>query len=163
MYPERGQLPCELRGRVIAAAVAVEYRAFRQGDVPGRHLDRLCYERGPVIIVHRSADDLPGRAVDNRGEVKPPLPRRDVRDVADHFPAGSDAVKSRFTRSGIGPAAPCSVSERRHGRGWHGTRPSSRISRRTSSALARSPPRTSSAWTRRYPYSLLFASNSAFT
>jgi len=72
-------------------------------------------------------------------------------------------VKSRFTRSGIGPAAPCSVSERRHGRGWHGTRPSSRISRRTSSALARSPPRTSSAWTRRYPYSLLFASNSAFT
>jgi hypothetical protein len=26
---------------------------------------------------------------------------------------------------------PCSVSERRHGPGWHGTRPSSRISRRT--------------------------------
>src|SRR5690348_5756251 len=77
------------------------------------------------------------------------------------FPPGSAAVKSRFTRSGIGPAAPCSVSERRHGRGWQGTRPSSRISRRTSSGLHSSPPRASAAWTRRYPYSPLFASNRA--
>jgi hypothetical protein len=75
---------------------------------------------------------------------------------------GFPAVKSRFTRSGIGPAAPCRVSDRRHGLGWHGTRPSSRMRRRTSSGLHSSPALASSAWTRRYPYSLLFASNNAF-
>jgi hypothetical protein len=42
------------------------------------------------------------------------------------FSPGSSAVKSRLTKSGIGPAWPsCSVSEQRQGFGWHGLRPSS--------------------------------------
>ena len=37
---------------------------------------------------------------------------------------GTSAEKSRFTRSGIGPACPCCVVDGRHGRGWHATSPS---------------------------------------
>ena len=77
------------------------------------------------------------------------------------FAPGLSAVKSRLTRSGIGPAAPCSVSERRQGFGWQGTKPSSRMSFRTVSSSTDSPPRTKAACRRRYPYSPLFASNSA--
>ena len=77
------------------------------------------------------------------------------------FSPGFPAEKSRLTRFGIGPAAPCSVSECRHGFGWQGSRPSSRMSWRTSSGHACSPPRAKAACMRRYPYSSLFASNSA--
>src|SRR5204862_4743667 len=36
----------------------------------------------------RPADYFPGRAVDDRGQVKPALPGRDIGDVADHFLPG---------------------------------------------------------------------------
>ena len=39
-YPEPLQRVSELAGRVIAAAVAVEYRTVREVEVPGGHLDR---------------------------------------------------------------------------------------------------------------------------
>src|SRR6516164_8588552 len=57
------------------------------------------------------------------------------------FSPGAAAEKSRFTRSGIGPASPCRVVDGRHGRGWQATRPSSRISLRTSSGPAGTPQR----------------------
>ena len=50
------------------------------------------------------------------------------------FSPGAAALKSRATRSGIGPAWPCFVVDGRQGRGWQATRPSSRISARTSSS-----------------------------
>ena len=53
------------------------------------------------------------------------------------------------TRSGIGPAAAWTVSDRRR-RTWQGTRPSSRISARTSSSPHSTPHRRSWACTRRY-------------
>jgi hypothetical protein len=66
---------------------------------------------------------------------------------------GFSAVKSRAARSGISPAAgSASVRLNRHGRGWHGTSPSSRMRPRTSSTEQCSPRRASSAWTRRWPY-----------
>jgi hypothetical protein len=77
------------------------------------------------------------------------------------FSPGLPAVKSRFTRSRIGPAAPCPVNEQRCGLGWQGTKPSPRISRRTSSGLHSPPARASTAWTHRYPHSPLIHSNSA--
>src|SRR5260370_2313957 len=64
---------------------------------------------------------------------------------------GISAEKSRFTRSGIGPAGHCCVVDR-FGRGWQDTRPSSRISPRTSSSPATKPRRASSVATLRYPY-----------
>ncbi len=45
-----------------------------------------------------------------------------------------------------------SVRLNRHGLGWQGTRPSSRITERTSSGPAGTPQAARSAWTRRYPY-----------
>ena len=33
------------------------------------------------MVGHRPADDLPREAVDHRGEIEPPLPRADERDV----------------------------------------------------------------------------------
>ena len=68
------------------------------------------------------------------------------------FCPGTWAEKSRLTRSGIGPACPCFVVHGRHGRGWQATRPSSRISLRTSSGPATVPCRASCAAMRRYPY-----------
>ena len=56
-----------------------------------------------------------------------------------------------------------SVRLTRHGRGWHGSRPSSRISDRTSSGPAGTPQATRSAWTRRYPYVSPESSNDFFT
>ena len=50
-----------------------------------------------------------------------------------------------------------------HGRGWQGSRPSSRISDRTSSGPAGMPQATRSVWTRRYPYVSSESSNEFLT
>src|SRR5664280_1810483 len=42
--------------------------------------------------------------------------------------AGVSQVKSRATRSGVSEASPATVVVGRQGRGWHATRPSSRMS-----------------------------------
>jgi hypothetical protein len=68
------------------------------------------------------------------------------------FWPGAPAVKSRATRSGMWCSWPSpSVRLTRQGRGWQGSRPSSRISDRTSSGPAGTPHATRSACTRRYP------------
>jgi transposase len=54
-------------------------------------------------------------------------------------------------RTGIGPACPWAVVAGRQGRGWQATRPSSRITLRTSPAPAAMPQRASCAASRRYP------------
>src|SRR5271157_2518916 len=78
----------ELGRGIITSAVRMEYRPFRQIRVPGRHRDSNGDERGLVVIVHRPPDYHAGRAVNDQGEVKPPFPGRDIRDVTDHFLAG---------------------------------------------------------------------------
>ena len=75
------------------------------------------------------------------------LQRRHRELGPDQFLAGTGAVK--FTWSGVGPVGPGSVVTGRYDRGRQATRPSTRISWQTSSALADSPPRTSAAWIRR--------------
>ena len=67
-----------------------------------------------------------------------------------NFWPGHSAVKSRATRSGMWWARPsCSVRLARHGRGWQGHRPSSRMMPRTSSGPQGTPQRASWAWMRR--------------
>src|ERR1700726_3925670 len=81
--------PSELLRRVITAAIGVKNRLAGERVIAGSHLDGLLDERGPVVIVRRPADHFLRMAVDNRRQVKPALPCRNVSDVADHFLAGS--------------------------------------------------------------------------
>src|SRR6266446_1350470 len=111
----------ELPGRVVAAAVRMENSILGKGIIAGSHLDGLLDERGLVVIVRRPADHFFRMAVDDRRQVKPALPCRKAGDVTDHFLAG------------------------------RGSRPSSRITDRTSSGPADTPQATRSVWTRRYP------------
>src|SRR5262245_17883840 len=60
------QHPAELSRRIITPAVTVEYRAGRETDVAGGHLDGGGDQRRLVIVGHRPADDPAGRAVDDR-------------------------------------------------------------------------------------------------
>jgi hypothetical protein len=77
--PQAVQDGGELGGRVIAAAITVEYRAVRQVHITGGHLNRRGDQRRPVIVIDRPADHLPGRAVDHGRQESPPLPGRDIR------------------------------------------------------------------------------------
>ena len=64
---------------------------------------------------------------------------------------GATAVKSRRTRSGSSIASPAMVVTGRNGRGWHATRPSSRITDRIVSSSKWWPQRANWAWIRLYP------------
>jgi len=76
--PEAFQDRSELRRGVITPAIGMEYRIRRESDVPGGHLDRRGDQRRLVIVVHRPPDHFPGRAVDDRREIKPSLPGVDI-------------------------------------------------------------------------------------
>src|ERR1039457_4195862 len=78
----------ELLRRVIAAAVGVENSMPGEREIAGSHLDGLLDERRLVVIARSPADYFFCMAVDDRRQVKPALPRRDVRNIADHFHAG---------------------------------------------------------------------------
>jgi hypothetical protein len=51
----------------------------------GSHLDSPLDERGLVVIARRPADHFFRMTVDNRRQVKPALPCRNVGNIADHF------------------------------------------------------------------------------
>src|SRR5437667_9813052 len=72
----------ELLGRVVAAAIGVKNSFRCERMIAGGHLNRLLDERRLVIIICRPADDLFRMAVDDRRQVKPALPRRNIRNVA---------------------------------------------------------------------------------
>src|ERR1022692_4755019 len=146
------QYPGELRGRVVTSPVRMKNSISRKIKIPGGHLNRRGNQRRPVIIIHRPAGQLPRRAVDDRREVNPPLPRRDVRDITDHLRARGARGEVTVHQVRDRPDSPCTVVADRHGLGWQATRPSSRISRRTSSSPAATPLRASCAAMRRYPY-----------
>src|SRR5829696_10489013 len=120
--------------------------------VSGGHLQCIHDEAGAHMLGHRVADDLPVEAVDDGGQIQPALPGVNVGDVADQLGPGRAGGKVPAHQI-LDPGwswSPRTVVVR-YGRGWHGYRSSSRISRRTSSGPTCSPPRTSSAWIRRYP------------
>src|ERR1700690_1943950 len=70
---------------IVAAAIGMKDGISRKIEVPGRHLDRRRDKRRPVIVIHRPPDPLARRAVNDRREINPALPRRNVRDIPDHF------------------------------------------------------------------------------
>src|ERR1035437_3126642 len=79
--------PREPGRSVIAAAAAVEYRALGERVIAGGHPDRLLDQRRLAVVIRGPADHHPGMAVDDRGEVKPALPGRNVRNTADELHA----------------------------------------------------------------------------
>src|SRR5258708_238779 len=79
------QRPCELLGCVVAAAVGVENGLIGERIITSSHLDGPLDERGLVVIVRRPADHFFRMTVDNRRQVKPALPCREVGDIADHL------------------------------------------------------------------------------
>src|SRR6266851_6080425 len=95
-YPEFPQRPGELGGGVVASPVRMEYRSLREVKIPCGHLDRVHDQGRLVIVIHRPADYFPGRAVDDRGEIKPALPRGNVGDIADHLLAGLSRCEVPF-------------------------------------------------------------------
>jgi len=71
----------ELARRVIAAAVGVEDGIPGERVITDGHLDRLLDQRGLVVITRRPADHFLAMAVNDRRQVKPALPGRNVSDV----------------------------------------------------------------------------------
>src|SRR5580704_10622664 len=108
-----GENRSELGRSVIAAAVRVKDRALRQHEIAGSHLDGRGDQRGTVIVVHRPADDLACRAVDDGREVNPSFPRRYIGNVTDHFLARGgggevavDQIRDRARRALPGRGRP---------------------------------------------------------
>ena len=85
----------------VTSAVGVKDRILGERVITGGHLDGLLDERGLVIIVRGPPDHSLRVAVDDRGQEKPALPRRNVCMSPTIFSPGASAVKSRFTRSGM--------------------------------------------------------------
>jgi hypothetical protein len=75
---ERFQDLSELPRHVVAAAVGMEYRAGSKVIVSRGHPDRFLDERGFVVVVHSPSDHGFGVAINDRGEINPALPRRDI-------------------------------------------------------------------------------------
>src|SRR5512135_691729 len=106
----------ELGRSIVAAAIGMKYGVSGKIKVPGSHLDRRRDERRLVVIAHRPPGDFACRAVDDRREVKPSFPRRDVGNITDHFLPGDgrteitgDQVRDRPRHallSGGGPPGP---------------------------------------------------------
>src|SRR5579871_550242 len=63
----------------------MEYGTFRKFHIPGSHPDGVLDERRLVVVVHRPADNLPGRTIYDRREVKPAFPGPDIGNIADHL------------------------------------------------------------------------------
>src|SRR5664280_910860 len=68
-------------GRVLRAAVGMEDDATGRLTSPQRHRQRLGDQAGPHVRVQRPADQRAGVQVDHGGQVRPSVPRLDVRDV----------------------------------------------------------------------------------
>jgi hypothetical protein len=93
----------ELGGRIVAATIGMEYRTGGKIEVPCGHLDCCRDERRLVVIVHRPPDDLTCRAVNDRREIKPSLPCRDVGNIADHFFSGRGRAEVTSDKIGDRP------------------------------------------------------------
>src|ERR1035441_9942581 len=63
----------------------MKYGSFREAEIAGGHLDRIDDERRLVVVIHRPADNFPGRAVDHGCEIDPAFPGRNVSNIADHL------------------------------------------------------------------------------
>src|ERR1700722_13235196 len=99
MFP---QCPGELAGSVIAAAVGVKNCTSGKREIAGSHLDGLLDERRLVVTARRPADHGLRVTVDNRRQIQPALPRRNISDVADHLLAGRASGEVPFHKMGNG-------------------------------------------------------------
>src|SRR6202044_4092493 len=86
--------------------------------VTAGHLDRLLDERSLVVIEGRPADHGFGVAVDDRGQVKPALPGRNISDVADHLLAGCGGGEIAAHEIGDGVLLAVALGEAEPPRPW---------------------------------------------
>jgi hypothetical protein len=71
----------ERRAGIVRTAVGVEYRALGERVVPGGHGQRVDRSFGAKMVGHGVSDACFCAAVDDRGEIQPALPCRDVRNM----------------------------------------------------------------------------------
>src|SRR5664279_3345808 len=75
------QVGSELGTRVLRSAVGVEYRTGSKFDIGRGHRDRVTDQVGAHMVGHRPAHNRLGMTVDHRGQVEPPSPCFDVRNI----------------------------------------------------------------------------------
>src|ERR1035437_5167382 len=78
MFAQMGR---ELGTGVLGSAVGMEYRTGSKVDVFRGHVDRVTDQVGAHMIGHRPAHNRLGMTVDHRGQVEPPSPGTDVRNI----------------------------------------------------------------------------------
>jgi hypothetical protein len=82
----RGRESC---AGILSSAIGVEYRALDERIVPGSHGQRVDHQFAAKMVSHGIADTGFSIAVNDRGQIDPALPCRNVGNVAYHFLAGS--------------------------------------------------------------------------
>src|SRR5450759_2226535 len=75
------QMGSELGTRILRSAVGMEHRTRSKLDAGYGHGDRVTDQVGAHMIGHRPAHNRLGVTVDHRGQVEPPGPGPDVRNV----------------------------------------------------------------------------------
>jgi hypothetical protein len=90
----------------------MEDSSFRQIEITGGHLDGTGNERRLIIVVHRPSDNFPGRAIDDRREKDPALPRIDIGYISDHFLARSGGGEIAVHQVGNRPGAAVLLGQR---------------------------------------------------
>jgi len=134
---------------VLTAAVGMENAPSADPAGGERHRQRVNDQARLHIFGQRPADDFLAVAVDDRGQIEPTLPGRNVGDIANEFGAGRGGGEVTPDQIRGGGAAGSATVVRRQGLGWQATSPSRRISALTSSGETGTPRRASAAWTRR--------------
>jgi hypothetical protein len=103
---------------VVATAIGMENSINGERVVTGGHLDGLLDKLGLIMIVSRPADHGFGVAVDDRGQVKPALPGRNIGDVADHLLAGCGGGEIAAHEVGDGVLLAVALGEAEPPRPW---------------------------------------------
>src|ERR1035437_4672977 len=75
------QMGSELGTRILRSAVGMKYRTRSKLDVFRGHGDRVTDQAVAHSLGHRPAHNRLGMTVDHRGQVEPPSPRSDVRNI----------------------------------------------------------------------------------
>ena len=104
-----GERGAEQSGAVLRPAIGVKDRVVAGQAASDGEVEGVADQVGTHVVGHRVPDDLAVVQVDDRGQVEPPLPRGQVRDVPDQSSARcrggevpADQVRYRC-RDGIGP------------------------------------------------------------
>src|ERR1019366_5985735 len=94
------QMGSELGTSILSSAVGMKYRTRSKLDIGRGHGDRVTDQVGAHVIGHRPPHNRLGVTVDHRGQVEPPSPAADVRNIS-HEP-GSRSSRSEVPLHVVG-------------------------------------------------------------